>query len=99
MESISEEVQVLSKKMNKWNAPEDNFVATGEITVTITLSEYRNLIKEKATKDAEIQELRSSKYSADEQTKAAKAEIAELKEQIVKLKSLYPTQEVQSDEN
>lgn len=99
MESISEEVQVLSKKMDKWDSPEDNFVATGEITVTITLSEYRNLIKEKATKDAEIQELRNSKYSADEQTKAAKAEIAELKEQIVKLKSLYPTQEVQSDEN
>lgn len=99
MESISEEVQVLSKKMAKWDSPEDNFVATGEITVTITLSEYRSLVKEKATKDAEIQELRNSKYSADEQTKAAKAEIAELKEQIVKLKSLYPTQEVQSDEN
>ena len=99
MESISEEVQVLSKKMSKWDSPEDNFVATGEITVTITLSEYRDLIKEKATKGTEIQELRNSKYSADEQTKAAKAEIAELKEQIVKLKSLYPTQEVQSDEN
>lgn len=99
MESISEEVQVLAKKMVKWDSPEDNFVATGEITVTITLSEYRNLIKEKATKDAEIQELRNSKYATNEQLKAAKAEIAELKEQIVRLKSLYPTQEVQSDEN
>lgn len=99
MESISEEVQVLSKKMSKWDSPEDNFVATGEITVTITLSEYRNLIKEKATKGTEIQELRNSEYAANEQLKAAKAEIAELKEQIVRLKSLYPTQEVQSDEN
>lgn len=99
MESISEEVQVLSKKMSKWDSPEDNFVATGEITVTITLSEYRDLIKEKATKGTEIQELRNSKYAANEQLKAAKAEIAELKEQIVRLKSLYPTQEVQSDEN
>lgn len=99
MESISEETQVLAKKMAKWDSPEDNFVATGEITVTITLSEYRNLIKEKATKDAKIQELRNSKYAVNEQLKAAKAEIAELKEQIVKLKSLYPTQEVQSDEN
>lgn len=99
MESISEEVQVLSKKMAKWDSPEDNFVATGEITVTITLSEYRNLIKEKATKGTEIQELRNSEYAANEQLKAAKAEIAELKEQIVRLKSLYPTQEVQSDEN
>ena len=99
MESISEETQVLAKKMAKWNSPEDNFVATGEITVTITLSEYRNLIKEKATKDAEIQELRNSKYAVNEQLKAAKVEIAELKEQIVRLKSLYPTQEVQSDEN
>ncbi len=99
MESISEEVQVLSKKMDKWDSPEDNFVATGEITVTITLSEYRDLIKEKATKGTEIQELRNSKYAANEQLKAAKAEITELKEQIVRLKSLYPTQEVQSDEN
>lgn len=99
MESISEETQVLAKKMAKWDSPEDNFVATGEITVTITLSEYRNLIKEKATKDAKIQELRNSKYAVNEQLEAAKAEIAELKEQIVKLKSLYPTQEVQSDEN
>lgn len=85
--------------MAKWDSPEDNFVATGEITVTITLSEYRDLIKEKATKGTEIQELRNSKYAANEQFKAAKAEIAELKEQIVKLKSLYPTQEVQGDEN
>ena len=99
MESISEETQALAKKMSKWDGPEDNFVATGEITVTITLSEYRDLIKEKATKGTEIQELRNSKYAADEQLKAAKAEIAELKEQIVRLKSLYPTQEVQSDEN
>lgn len=99
MESISEETQVLTKKISGWGSPEDNFVATGEITVTITLSEYRNLIKEKATKDAEIQELRSSEYAANEQIKAAKEEIAELKEQIVRLKSLYPTQEVQSDEN
>ena len=99
MESISEEVQVLSKKMDKWDSPEDNFVATGEITVTITLSEYRDLIKEKATKGTEIQELRNSKYATNEQLKAAKAEITELKEQIVRLKSLYPTQEVQSDEN
>ena len=37
MESISEETQVLAKKMAKWDSPEDNFVATGEITVTITL--------------------------------------------------------------
>lgn len=99
MESISEETQVLAKKMSKWDSPEDNFAATGEITVTITLSEYRDLIKEKATKEMKIQELRNSEYAANEQLKAAKAEIAELKEQIVRLKSLYPTQEVQSDEN
>ena len=99
MESISEETQVLAKKMTKWDSPEDNFVATGKITVTITLSEYRNLIKEKATKGMEIQESRHSEYAANEQLKAAKAEITELKEQIVRLKSLYPTQEVQSDEN
>ena len=61
MESISEETQVLAKKISGWHSPEDNFVATGEITVTITLSEYRNLIKEKATKDAEIQEYREIK--------------------------------------
>lgn len=99
MESISEETQVLAKKISGWDSPEDNFIATGEITVTITLSEYRDLIKEKATKETEIQELRNSKCAANEQLKAAKAEIAELKEQIVRLKSLYPTQEVQSDEN
>lgn len=29
MESISEETQVLAKKMAKWDSLEDNFVATG----------------------------------------------------------------------
>lgn len=46
-------VEKLTEKKvdNYYNGSSDNFALNGEIVVTITLSEYRTLIKEVATKN------------------------------------------------
>ena len=65
-----------------------NYIASQEITVTITLSEYRNLVAEKATKDADIQKAKSDQYERNRRieelekaNETLKAENYELKKQ------------------
>ena len=57
---------------------EDNFIIEGELTVTITLNEYRELVSAKAIKEDAERKLRNEKYTIEN-------EIKKLKEQIVKL--------------
>lgn len=57
---------------------EDNFIIEGELTVTITLNEYRELVSAKAVKEDAERKLRNEKYALEQ-------EINKLKEQIVKL--------------
>lgn len=43
--------QVYGKKVESYHDSTDNYIAENEITVTITLSEYRKLVQEVATKN------------------------------------------------
>ena len=63
-----------------------NYVASQEITVTITLSEYRSLVAEKATKDADIHKARSDQYERNQKIQALENENAELKAENYELK-------------
>lgn len=65
-----------------------NYVASQEITVTITLSEYRNLVAEKATKDSDIKKAENDRYERNQKiaelekaNETLKAENYELKKQ------------------
>lgn len=67
---------------NYYNGSSDNFALEGEIVVTITLSEYRTLIKEVATKEYDIKKANQDKYERDCRNKALESENAELKQRL-----------------
>lgn len=73
---------VLDKKLESYGK-NNNFVAPRELTVTITLDEYRDLVSSHAKSSAEIDELRSEKWKLAEENK-------KLKDTLSALKSLCP---------
>ena len=66
---------------NAYSDNPNNYTGNSELTVTITLNEFRELIKCKATEDAEVEKLRLIGYEKD-------ARIADLKAQNERLISI-----------
>ena len=66
---------------NAYSDNPNNYVGNSELTVTITLNEYRELIGCKATEGAEVEKLRLIGYEKD-------ARISDLKSQNEKLFSM-----------
>ena len=69
------------KKETNWN-DDDNFVCEDEITVTITLNEYRNLVKKDAINDYAIEKEREKTREANKNADAYKAKLEELIEKL-----------------
>ena len=61
----STSTQVLEKKLNGYGEY-DNFVAPHELTVTITLSEYRSLVMGKGVSNKTIDDLRRQTYKLEQ---------------------------------
>lgn len=61
----STDTKVLEKKLNGYGES-DNFVAPRELTVTITLSEYRSLVMGKGVSNKTIDELRRQTYKLEQ---------------------------------
>lgn len=61
----SNDTQVLEKKL-KGYGESDNFVAPRELTVTITLSEYRSLVMGKGVANKTIDDLRSRTHKLEQ---------------------------------
>lgn len=59
------DTQVLDKKLRDYGN-HDNFVAPRELTVTITLSEYRSLVIAKGANDKTIENLRNKNYELEQ---------------------------------
>ena len=86
MENTTIKDVILDKKMDKYSFKEDDFIASGEITVTITLGEYRKLIADNATAQQRIDKADEDKYSRNPENEALKKENAELKAELYELK-------------
>ena len=84
---------ILSKKLDKYGNNNNDFVATGELTVTITLSEYRALVASKATRDADINKANTDRFQRESENRSLKEEIAKLKAELYELKITNNTQE------
>lgn len=83
MENISishfENDAVQDKKLESYDWGKDNFLAGQELTVTITLREYRELVASKATADQTVQASREKVVKLEAELKEAKAEAERLK--------------------
>lgn len=75
---MEQTVKKYGKETLDYGTNKHDFVADDELTVTITLSEYRELVKSVATKESDIAKATSA-------TMAKEAEIRKLKEQIDRL--------------
>lgn len=70
---------------SNYSNDKDNYVAPGELTVTITLGEYRNLIKSEAEEyylKMNNYDLRQEKDKLQEQLDACKKELTECKTKL-----------------
>ena len=60
----------------------NDFALEGEITITITLSEYRKLVQEFATKKYDIEKAETDKYTREARNRELENEVSELKQKL-----------------
>lgn len=94
-----EDNRVIKMKTDEYSSNKDNFEIDGELTVTITLNEYRNLVSVSATKDLLVKQAESDKYTREQENRALKEQNEKLKGENYDL--LQKIQEIQekSSEN
>ena len=70
---------VQDKKLESYDWGKDNFLAGQELTVTITLREYRELVASKATADQTVQASREKVVKLEQDLKKAQEQAERLK--------------------
>ena len=70
---------IQEKKLETYGWEKKDFLAGQELTVTITLGEYRELVASKATADQTVQASREKVVKLEAELKEAKAEAERLK--------------------
>lgn len=75
----------------------NDFVANGQIMVTITLAEYRALIRGNA--DAQVSDAKSKQWSAERERDELKKQVADLQKQLDDLKDAIRSKFVQDAED
>ena len=88
-----EDSRVIKMKTDEYSSNKDNFEIDGELTVTITLNEYRNLVSISATKDLLVKQAESDKYTREQENRALKEQNEKLKGENYDL--LQKLQEIQ----
>ena len=76
---------ILDKKMGSYSFDRKDFLASGELTVTITLSEYRKLIEDCATAKQRIDAANDDKYERNALNEKLEEENAKLKAELYEL--------------
>ena len=82
---------ILDKKLSRLDSygkggEHYNLVAGGELTVRITLAEYRELVAKVATRDAAVEQANKDKYQREQDIKRVTDENAALKAELYELK-------------
>ena len=85
MENTTIKDVILDKKMDKYNFEEKDFLAAGELTVTITLGEYRKLLKDVATAQARIDKAEADRYERNSENTRLTEENNRLKAELYEM--------------
>ena len=86
-ESVNVTSTILDKKMEHYRWDARDYVAESEITITITLAEYRALVTSEATKQYEIAKANEDKYKRESENKMLKEEVDALRAKIYELQN------------
>ena len=86
-ESVVVTSAVLGKKMEHYRWDAKDYVAENELTITITLAEYRALVQSVATKQYDIEKANEDKYKRDAENKMLKEEVDCLRARIYELQN------------
>ena len=81
MESMDKAIDTIMDKKKGYDYDGDDFAAPTELTVTITLHEYRNLVER-------VTSYREDNATLREKCKGFEAECAHIKEELAKLKKV-----------
>ncbi len=83
------EESLLDKKLNSYSSELKDFQAENELTVEITLNEYRNLVEEKAISEYKVKKAEDNKYTRDEENRKLKQENKELEMKLFEYRKQY----------
>lgn len=92
-ESVNVTSTILDKKMEQYRWEAKDYVAEGELTITITLAEYRELVTSEATKQYYIARANEDKYKRDSENKMLKEEVDALRARLYELQTLCAEKE------
>lgn len=76
---------LLDKKLDRYGFENNDFLASGELTVTITLSEYRKLVKDVATAQARIDKAEADRYERNSENTRLTEENNRLKAELYEM--------------
>lgn len=78
---------VLQKKLDGYRV--DNFAVPQELTVTITLAEYRELVTTKAVCDSKVSEATQARWTVERERDGLKTSLSEVRETLEKVRNDY----------
>lgn len=76
---------LLDKKLDRYGFDNNDFLAAGELTVTVTLSEYRKLVKDVATAQARIDKAEADRYERNRENERLTEENNKLKAELYEM--------------
>ena len=80
---------LLDKKMDAYGFRSKNFLAHGELTVTITLAEYRELVENDAKAQQRIDDAEKGKYERTRKIESLEDENTKLKSELYALQKRF----------
>jgi len=83
------EEELLKKKLNSYNYESNDFQTENELTVEITLNEYRNLVKEKAISEYKIKKAEEDRYERNSENARLKEENKKLEMKVFEYRKQY----------
>ena len=98
MENVTIKDVVFDKKADNYRFNSNDYVATSEITVTITLAEYRELVTAKAIADRKIEEANADRYERNSENDALKADNSSLKAELYEIRKKLEAKNIINEE-